>query len=135
MQAIAKLRNLSFSPRKVRLVANLVRGKTASQGLALLKHVPKRCAVSIEKLLLSAVTNWSLRYPETAVETAHLRISSIWVDNAGMLKRIKPAPQGRAHRIRRRSSHVTLVVEGEVPRMKSDGQALLVNQSDHGSEN
>jgi large subunit ribosomal protein L22 len=111
MQAVAKLRNLSISPRKVRLVADLIRGAGATQGLAILKHTPKKCAVHLEKLLLSAVSNWERKNEDISLEEAGLCIKAVWVDGAGMLKRLKPAPQGRAHRIRKRSSHVTLIVD------------------------
>ncbi|MCU0318037.1 MAG: 50S ribosomal protein L22 [Amoebophilaceae bacterium] len=111
MQAVAKLKNLSVSPRKVRLVADLIRGAGATQGLAILKHTSKKCAIHLEKLLLSAVSNWERKNENVALEEAGLCIKAVWVDGAGMLKRLKPAPQGRAHRIRKRSSHITLIVD------------------------
>ncbi len=124
MQAVARLKNLSISPRKVRLVADLIRGAGATQGLAILKHTPKKCAVHLEKLLLSAVSNWERKNEDTSLEEAGLRIKAVWVDGAGMLKRLKPAPQGRAHRIRKRSSHVTLIVDStrEVTRLSSGAE-------------
>ncbi|MEM9416910.1 MAG: 50S ribosomal protein L22 [Bacteroidota bacterium] len=112
MEAVAKLKNLPISPRKVRLVADLIRGASATQGLATLKHTPKKCAIHLEKLLLSAVSNWEHKNEGTSLEEAGLRIKAVWVDSAGMLKRLRPAPQGRAHRIRKRSSHITLIVDG-----------------------
>ena len=111
MQAVAKLKNLPVAPRKVRLVADLIRGMGATKTLAILKHVPKKCAIHLEKLLLSAVSNWEHKNAGVALETVDLCIKAIWVDSAGMLKRLRPAPQGRAHRIRKRSNHVTLVVD------------------------
>ena len=113
MQAIAKLKNLPISPRKVRLVANLVRGVSATKGLAILKHTPKKCAIHLEKLLLSAISNWEQTNKDTDLENADLTIKAIWVDSAGMLKRLRPAPQGRAHRIRKRASHITLIVDAK----------------------
>ena len=112
MEAVAKLKNLPISPRKVRLVADLIRGASATQGLAILKHTPKKCAIHIEKLLLSAVSNWEHKNEGQSLEEAGLRVKQVWVDSAGMLKRLRPAPQGRAHRIRKRSCHVTLIVDG-----------------------
>ena len=113
MQAVARLKNLSVSPRKVRLLADLIRGANATQGLAVLKHTSKKCAIHLEKLLLSAVSNWEHKNEGVTLEEAELRISAIWVDSAGMLKRLRPAPQGRAHRIRKRASHITLIVDGK----------------------
>ena len=112
MEAVAKLKNLPISPRKVRLVADLIRGASATQGLAILKHASKKCAIHLEKLLLSAVSNWEHKNEGIALEEAGLHIKEVWVDSAGMLKRLRPAPQGRAHRIRKRASHITLIVAG-----------------------
>ncbi|MHA7877639.1 MAG: 50S ribosomal protein L22 [Bacteroidota bacterium] len=120
MQAVARLKNLPISPRKVRLLADLIRGASATQGLAILKHAPKKCAVHLEKLLLSAVSNWEHKNEGVALEKAGLCIKEIWVDSAGMLKRLRPAPQGRAHRIRKRASHITLVVDGANPKVQPD---------------
>ena len=111
MEAVAKLKSLPISPRKVRLVADLIRGASATQGLAILKHTPKKCAIHLEKLLLSAVSNWKHKNEGQLLEEAGLRVKQVWVDSAGMLKRLRPAPQGRAHRIRKRSSHITLIVD------------------------
>jgi len=111
MQAVAKLKNLPISPRKVRLMADLIRGSSATQGLAILKHAPKKCSVHLEKLLLSAVSNWECKNKGVALEKVDLCIKKVWVDGAGMLKRLRPAPQGRAHRIRKRASHVTIIVD------------------------
>jgi len=112
MEAIAKLSNSPISPRKMRLVANLIRGMSATKALTVLKYQPKQGAAYLEKLLLSAIANWQHKNEETKLEEAEVYIKEIRVDSAGMLKRIKPAPQGRAHRIRKRANHVTLVVDG-----------------------
>mmetsp|Transcript_9808 Transcript_9808/g.22626 ORF Transcript_9808/g.22626 Transcript_9808/m.22626 type:complete len:130 (-) Transcript_9808:13725-14114(-) len=111
MQAVAKLKNLPISPRKVRLMADLIRGVSATRGLAILKHASKKCSIHLEKLLLSAVANWEHRNENIALEDADLFIKRIWVDSASMLKRLRPAPQGRGHKIRKRASHVTLIVD------------------------
>ena len=109
MEAVAKLRNVPTSPRKMRLVADTVRGLNVSQALNSLKFQPKVGAKYIEKLLLSAIANWEQKNEGGAAE--ELYIKTIFVDGGKMLKRIQPAPQGRAHRIRKRSNHVTLVVD------------------------
>jgi len=123
MQAVARLRNLPISPRKVRLLADLIRGVSATQGLAILKHTSKKCAIHLEKLLLSAVSSWEHKNEGIALEEAGLCISAIWVDSAGMLKRLRPAPQGRAHRIRKRASHVTMIVDSTGREAQPDGLA------------
>lgn len=111
MEAVAKLRNTRISPRKMRLVADLVRGKKASYALNLLKFEPKAGAAYIEKLLLSAISNWENKNPELSDYIDSLYITEIFVDGGRVLKRIQPAPQGRAHRIRKRTNHITLVVD------------------------
>ena len=111
MEAIAKLKNVPTSPRKMRLVANLVRGKSVNRALSLLKFEANAGADKIEKLLLSALSNWQQKNEEVRLEDANLVIREIFVDEGKMLKRLRPAPQGRGHRIRKRSNHVTLVID------------------------
>jgi len=111
MEAIARLNNVPTSPRKMRLVADLVRGKRVGQALSILKFTPNHGAIKLEKLLLSAIANWQAKNPDAKLEDADLVIKTIQVDGGRMLKRLRPAPQGRAHRIRKRSNHVTLVVD------------------------
>jgi large subunit ribosomal protein L22 len=111
MEAIARLKNVPTSPRKMRLVADLVRGKRVGQALSILKFTPNHGAIKLEKLLLSAVANWQAKNPDEKLEDADLYVKTIFVDGGRMLKRLRPAPQGRAHRIRKRSNHVTLVVD------------------------
>ena len=106
----AKLNNCPTSPRKMRLVADLVRGENVDQALAILKFSPKDASRKLEKLLLSAISNWQTKNDEEDVEKADLFVKEIKVDGGKMLKRLRPAPQGRAHRIRKRSNHVTLVL-------------------------
>lgn len=108
--AFAKLNNCPTSPRKMRLVADLVRGKGVEEALAILRYNSKEASRKLEKLVLSAVANWQAKNEEADVEEAELFISEIRVDGGRMLKRLRPAPQGRAHRIRKRSNHVTLVL-------------------------
>ena len=128
MQAVARLKNLPVSPRKVRLLADLLRGVSATQGLAILKHTSKKCAIHLEKLLISAVSNWEHKNEGVALEEVGLCISAIWVDSAGMLKRLRPAPQGRAHRIRKRASHITLIVDSTNREVQPDGTVGVVSE-------
>lgn len=109
--AIAKLNNCPTSPRKMRLVADMVRGMDVEKALFLLKHSSKEASNRLEKLVLSALNNWEQKNEGARMEEAGLYISEIYVDSARMLKRIQPAPQGRAHRIRKRSNHVTVIVD------------------------
>ena len=106
----AKLNNCPTSPRKMRLVADLVRGENVNQALSILKFSPKEASRKLEKLLLSAISNWQTKNDEEDIEKANLFVQEIKVDSGKMLKRLRPAPQGRAHRIRKRSNHVTLVI-------------------------
>ncbi|QLG46089.1 50S ribosomal protein L22 [Costertonia aggregata] len=108
--AFAKLNNCPTSPRKMRLVADLIRGKQIETALATLKFSQKEASRKVEKLLLSAIANWQAKNEDANVEDADLFVKEITVDSGAMLKRLRPAPQGRAHRIRKRSNHVTLVL-------------------------
>tara|TARA_B100001287_G_scaffold255345_1_gene239382 strand:+ start:6191 stop:6598 length:408 start_codon:yes stop_codon:yes gene_type:complete len=109
--AFAKLNNCPTSPRKMRLVADLIRGMDADKALAQLKLNPKEASGRMEKLLLSALANWEVKNEDKRIDESNLYISEVKVDCGRMLKRIQPAPQGRAHRIRKRSNHVTIVVD------------------------
>ena len=102
-KAFVKLTNCPTPPRKMRLVADQIRGVEVEKALQILKFSPKEASINLEKLLLSAIANWQAKNEEASIEDAGL-----CVDSAGMLKRLRPAPQGRAHRIRKRSNHVTL---------------------------
>ncbi|MCB0444118.1 MAG: 50S ribosomal protein L22 [Gelidibacter sp.] len=108
--AFAKLNNCPTSPRKMRLVADLVRGQKAEMALNILKFSSKEASRRLEKLLLSAIANWQAKNENATIEDADLFVKEIRVDGGAMLKRLRPAPQGRAHRIRKRSNHVTVVV-------------------------
>ena len=109
--AFAKLNNCPTSPRKMRLVADLVRGVKVEKALQILRFNPKEASRRLEKLLLSAIANWQAKNEDADIEEADLFIKEIRVDGGTMLKRLRPAPQGRAHRIRKRSNHVTMVVD------------------------
>ena len=109
-QYFAKLNGCPTSPRKMRIVADLVRGMEVEKALQILKFNPKEASINLEKLMLSAIANWQSKNEDAAIEDAGLFVKEIYVDSASMLKRLRPAPQGRAHRIRKRSNHVTLVL-------------------------
>jgi large subunit ribosomal protein L22 len=112
--AFAKLNNCPTSPRKMRLVADQVRGESINKALAILKFSPKEASLRLEKLLLSAIANWQSKNESDDIEKANLFVSEIRVDGGSMLKRLRPAPQGRAHRIRKRSNHVTVVLGSNI---------------------
>ena len=107
---VAKLNGCPTPPRKMRLVADLIRGVEVEKALAILKFNQKEASVNLEKLMLSAIANWQAKNEDANIEDAGLFVQEIYVDSASSLKRLRTAPQGRAHRIRKRSNHVTLVL-------------------------
>ncbi|HRW62035.1 MAG TPA: 50S ribosomal protein L22 [Bacteroidales bacterium] len=107
----AVLRNCPTSPRKMRLVADMVRGKDVNKALDILKFSSKEASNRLEKLLLSAISNWQIKNEGVRIEDSKLVVKEIFVDGGRTLKRIQPAPQGRAHRIKKRSNHVTVVLD------------------------
>ena len=109
-KAFAVLHDCPSSPQKMRLVADLVRGMDVQKALDPLKFCPREAARKVEKLLLSAIANWSVKNEGSRVEEANLFVKEIFVDGGSILKRLRTAPQGRAHRIRKRSNHVTIVL-------------------------
>lgn len=109
-QYFAKLNNCPTSPRKMRLVADLVRGEKVDRALNILKFSQKEASRRLEKLVLSAINNWQQKNEDASLEDADLFIKEIRVDGGSMLKRLRTAPQGRAHRIRKRSNHVTVIL-------------------------
>jgi large subunit ribosomal protein L22 len=98
----------------MRLIADLIRGKKVTFALNLLKFQPQHGAIKMEKLLFSAVANWLQKNPDASIEDADLYVKTVMVDEGRMLKRLRPAPQGRAHRVRKRSNHITIVVDEKV---------------------
>lgn len=110
-QYFAVLRNCPTSPRKMRLVADMIRGMEVNKALDVLKYSSKEASRKVEKLLLSAIANWQAKNEGIRLEESELYVSKIMVDSGRILKRLRPAPQGRAHRIRKRSNHVTLHVD------------------------
>ena len=109
MEAVAKLRNYPTSPRKMRLLADLIRGKKVDKVLAILEHNSKHPAVPLRKLVLSAINNWKQKNENGDVH--ELTVRTIMVDGGRTLKRMRPAPQGRGYRVRKRSNHVTVIVD------------------------
>jgi large subunit ribosomal protein L22 len=114
MEAVARLRNYPTSPRKMRLLADLVRGLNVEDALNILKFSTKHPSVPLEKLLLSAVANWKVKNEGVDLAEANLYVKTIFVDGGRVLKRMRPAPQGRAYRVRKRSNHVTIIVDSKV---------------------
>ena len=112
--AYAKLNNCPTSPRKMRLVAGLIKGVEVEKALHILKHSPQAASARLHKLLLSAVANWQAKNEGVRIEDANLFVKEISVDSARMLRRIQTAPQGRAYRIRKRSNHVTLIIDNKM---------------------
>lgn len=107
----SSLKNIPTSPRKMRLVADMVRGERVNKALNILKFDGHIASYHIEKLLLTAIADWQMANEDINIESADLYIKEIFVDSARMLKRLRPAPQGRAHRIRKRSNHVTILID------------------------
>ena len=113
-QYFARLNNCPTSPRKMRLVADLIRGKEVNRALGILKFTKKEAADRLEKLLLSAISNWQAKNEGVRLEESNLHVKNIYVDSGRMLKRLRPAPQGRGHRIRKRSNHVTIQLDSKI---------------------
>ena len=111
--SVAKLQNCPTSPRKMRLVVDLIRGEGVEKALYILKFLNKEAAIRVEKLLLSAIKNWEAKNEGKRVEDSALIVSEVSVGGGRQLKRLRPAPQGRGYRIRKRSNHITLIVDSK----------------------
>lgn len=131
MEALAKLNNVPTAARKMRMVADLIRGEGVNSALNILKFESKEGAARLEKLLLSAISNWQIKYEDEKLEDADLYIKEIFVDGGRILKRLRPAPQGRAHRIRKRSNHVTLVVAARNTAEEVTAEEEITNETDN----
>ena len=131
MEALAKLNNVPTSPRKMRMVADLIRGERVNTALNILKFEPKEGAARLEKLLLSAISNWQSKNEDEKLEDADLYVKEVRVDGGRMLKRLRPAPQGRAHRIRKRSNHVTLVVASKNAGLVTADEEVVNNETEN----
>ncbi len=128
MEAVAKLNNCPTSPRKMRLLADLIRGKRVDEAFnTLIFNAKKENSNRLEKLLRSAIANWEQNNAGSRVEDSELYVKTIFVDGGAMVKRIRPAPQGRAHRIRKRSNHVTLVVDSKTAAVKEVSNESIEN--------
>lgn len=112
-QYFAVLRNVPTSPRKMRLVTDMIKGVEVNKALDMLRYSQKDASKDVEKLLLSAIANWQAKNEGARIEESHLVVKEAYVDQSRTLKRIQPAPQGRAHRIRKRSNHVTIVLDSQ----------------------
>jgi large subunit ribosomal protein L22 len=123
----AKLNNCPTSTRKMRLVADLIRGVNVDRALQILKHSSKEASNRLEKLLLSAISNWQNKNEGVRIEDSNLYVKEIFVDGGRSLKRILPAPQGRAHRIRKRSNHVMLYVGSRI--VNSEPETVAVENA------
>jgi large subunit ribosomal protein L22 len=115
---VAYLNDVPTSPRKMRLVADLIRGVDAFKALSILQFESKHPAAKLEKLLRSAMANWKANNPDVDFDKANLYVKEVFVDGGRILKRLRPAPQGRAHRVRKRSNHVTLTVDRKIEEAK-----------------
>ncbi|MFO7880472.1 MAG: 50S ribosomal protein L22 [Bacteroidota bacterium] len=124
----AVLKNCPTSPRKMRLMADLIRGKQVDEALDILKFSSKEASQRLEKLLMSAIANWQAKNEGVRIEDANLLVSEVFVDSARMLKRIQPAPQGRAYRIRKRSNHVTIQVESAGSILGEENETVEVQE-------
>lgn len=128
MEAIAKLKSVPMSARKMRLVVDNIRGKDVDEALDMLRFTKKEAATWLEKLLFSAIANWE--YKLDGLESAddyELYVKTVFSDDGAMLKRFRPAPHGRAHRIRKRTCHVTLVVENRIPIANDSAEEEVVD--------
>lgn len=127
---IAYLNDVPTSPRKMRLVADLIRGVDAFKALSILQFEAKHPAAKLEKLLYSAMANWKANNPDVDLDKAGLYVKEVFVDGGRILKRLRPAPQGRAHRVRKRSNHVTLVVDRQLVEAVAQEQKPQAEQAE-----
>ena len=111
MEAVAKLNNYPTGPRKMRLIADVIRGMEVEKALAILEFHPQHNAVPLAKLLKSAISNWEQKNNGASAADSNLVVKTVFVDGGRTLKRMRPAPQGRGYRVRKRSNHVTLIVD------------------------
>jgi large subunit ribosomal protein L22 len=130
MEAVARLRNQPTSPRKMRLLADLIRGKEVGEALNILKFSTKHPSMPLEKLLLSAIANWRMKNEGQDVDAANLIVKTIFVDGGRTLKRMNPAPQGRAYRLRKRSNHVTIIVDSKAAATSKQTQTQTQNETE-----
>ena len=113
MEAVAKLKNYPTGPRKMRLLADVIRGMQVEKALSILEHHPQHNATPLAKLLRSAINNWEQANTDENAADANLVVKTVFVDGGRVLKRMRPAPQGRGYRVRKRSNHVTIIVDSK----------------------
>jgi large subunit ribosomal protein L22 len=129
MQAVAKLKNVTMSARKMRLVVDNIRGQKVEDAINILRFTNKEAAVWLEKLVRSAVANWEYKLEgNESADEYNLYIKTAFVDGGTIVKRFRPAPHGRAHRIRKRTNHVTIIVENRIAVPGVDDQAVVVEE-------
>jgi len=112
--AIAKLNDCPTSPRKMRLVADMIRGVEVNRAMDILRYSKKEASIRLEKLVRSAISNWEAKNEDKSIDDANLYVKEIFVNEGRTLKRIRTAPQGRAARIRKRSNHVTVILDSKI---------------------
>lgn len=120
--AFAKLNDCPTSPRKMRLVADMIRGKRVDNALAMLRFSTKEASNRLEKLLLSALSNWQAKNESLKIEEQELIVKEVFVDGGRTMRRMRPAPQGRGYRIRKRSNHVTIIVDSKAAAAKEENK-------------
>lgn len=128
--AIARWNDIPTSPRKMRIVADTIRGQSVEHALNLLKFNPKHAARKLEQVLLSAMYNWKLKNEGERAEDSDLFVKTVFIDEGRTLKRFQPAPQGRAYRIRKRSNHITLIVDSRIPKAAPAVEEAAVEETE-----
>lgn len=126
MEAVAKLKNYPTGPRKMRLLADVIRGMEVEKALAILEHHPQHSASPLAKLLKSAISNWEQGNSGQSAADSNLVVKTVFVDGGRILKRMRPAPQGRGYRVRKRSNHVTLIVDVKGGSVKAEPKKVEV---------
>ncbi len=132
--AIARYNDIPTSPRKMRIVADTIRGKSVEQALSLLKFNPKHASKKLEQVLLSAMYNWKAKNEGLRAEDSELFVKTVFIDEGRTLKRFQPAPQGRAYRIRKRSNHITLIVDSKIPKAIPAVEEAVVEEAPTATE-
>jgi len=133
MEAVARLRNYPTSPRKMRLLVDVIRGMKVENALNFLKYNTQQPSVPLEKLLKSAISNWQVKNESDEID--ELVVKTVFVDSARMLKRMLPAPQGRAYRVRKRSNHVTIIVDRKNPAAAAEVVPVLEAEAGNNDNN
>ena len=133
-QCVARLVDNNTSPRKTRLMADLVRGKDVEYALNVLKYSKKESSEKIRKLILSAIANWQTKNETARVEDSNLYVKEIFVDGGTMLKRMRTAPKGMGYRIRKRSNHITVILDSKIAKIEEEMEEIVNQTEDNGTE-